>query len=203
MGNKNQYQDKDLQVKFIKRDRGTDFNKLNSISNMIDNKYRNLINSVERDKQKLTKELTKQAFEFFKIQEIEDKINEYTTQAKELEKKAEELRDEIKKYTKTEDSRYGRYNEPSDGSKIDLYVKEQEVGGGVSFDELKTLKDAVQEKIWFATDIEEVRELYNDFDVKLQEYAERIKNQNKKEWVKPEIREMTTEEIEKFNKAKS
>lgn len=172
-----QFEEKeDQKVTIIKKDRGVEFKKLQHICDIMDARYRNFKNSVHADEESNLNLLKKEAFEVYGINKKLESIEELEENKKQIDEQIQSIRDEIKEYTSDGSGYHYRYSEPAKGSKVDQYIQSRKEEKNYHPEKLEFVKSEIQDKIFLASDIEEVRQLYFTFIAKLEEEKKKVKN---------------------------
>lgn len=159
-----------MTVNINRKDRGLDFKRIEKIIEIFRNKNDKRINSLERDKSEAAESYKKEAYQEFgvnesfeEIQGIKEKIKDLRNQISDLEEQMQPHKDRIRDYTQTSESRYGSYDDVRKGSLIYEYIHAKVEDQQEKKTALIQLNRDIEEKLWFAKDIEEAIAIYEGF----------------------------------------
>jgi hypothetical protein len=156
-------------VKIIRNDRGLDFKRLEQFVRMIYNKSNNKIREIGKKENEISKNVKAEAFKHYKIDVDILAIQSIDEEIKKLKSQKEQLEDNIRKFTKTEKSYYGSYDEAMEGSKVYEFIEKE----AKCFKDKENLTNKIarefETKIWLSRDLEEAIDLFK-------RYSEEIEN---------------------------
>jgi|GEM_PF-5552121 len=184
-----------MTTQIIRHDRGLDAKRIEKLIDMIEGKINDILYD-RRDVLAQRKEELKQEFivqnnlqpHFNAIKDIDQQIRELEKQIRHLENQKEPHKIAISKlFRGCEDtfqyqrisegspadeyikSRIFQYQRISEGSPADEYIKSRILNIDEIKNELKQLKEEMEEKLWLAKDIDEARSLYYYATSRIQE----------------------------------
>ena len=164
-----------MTTQIIRHDRGLDAKRIEKLIDMIEGKINDILYD-RRDVLAQRKEELKQEFivqnnlqpHFNAIKDIDQQIRELEKQIRHLENQKEPHKIAISKLFRGCEDTF-QYQRISEGSPADEYIKSRILNIDEIKNELKQLKEEMEEKLWLAKDIDEARSLYYYATSRIQE----------------------------------
>ena len=154
-----------------------DFLQLQNMVKMLERKVHSFHSEVLSTRCQIERDSINEMYEHFGIQKYKESLDKIDASIERLKNQRQKVEKKICAFTKSKKNNYSPYNSVSEGSKVDLWIKERQAQIPLT-EEIDKLIESFSERIYLSATTQEAVEIYNSC---LADVAEKIVKAKQKE----------------------
>lgn len=152
-----------METKIVRNDTGLDFSRIEKIIALLHRKIDDKIHGLDKEKKLIQKQKKETMYKDLGVEEHVKVINEIDEQIKLLQSQKREHEDQVRDITQGQKNRYGSYDDIREGSAAYEYIHVNDDSYNQKAQELRDMRQQLEESLWLAKDINEAVNLYSAF----------------------------------------